>query len=41
MFKPVTPKVDIEALEQEQLAFWRERDIFRRSMSLFIPVRAW
>ncbi len=32
MFKPVTPKVDIEALEQEQLAFWRERDIFRRSM---------
>jgi isoleucyl-tRNA synthetase len=32
MFKPVTPKVNIEALEQEQLAFWRERDIFRRSM---------
>ncbi len=32
MFKPVTPKVDIEALEEEQLAFWRERDIFRRSM---------
>jgi len=32
MFKPVTPKVDIEALEQDQLTFWRERDIFRRSM---------
>ncbi len=32
MFKPVTPKVDIEALEQEQLAFWHERDIFHRSM---------
>ncbi len=32
MFRPVTPKIDIEALEQEQLAFWRERDIFRRSM---------
>ncbi|MBP8972407.1 MAG: isoleucine--tRNA ligase [Anaerolineae bacterium] len=32
MFKPVTPKIDIEALEEEQLVFWRERDIFRRSM---------
>src|SRR5690554_3148670 len=32
MFKAVTPKVDIEALEQEQLAFWREKDVFRRSM---------
>jgi isoleucyl-tRNA synthetase len=32
MFKAVTPKVDIEALEQAQLAFWRERDIFHRSM---------
>ena len=32
MFETVTPKVDIEALEQEQLKFWRERDVFQRSM---------
>jgi isoleucyl-tRNA synthetase len=32
MFHPVASKVDIEALEQDQLAFWRDRDIFRRSM---------
>jgi isoleucyl-tRNA synthetase len=32
MFTAVIPKVDIEALEQAQLAFWRERDVFRRSM---------
>ena len=32
MFKAVVPKVDIEALEQEQLEFWREQDIFRRTM---------
>ncbi len=33
MFKPVAPKVDVEAVEQDQLAFWRERDVFRRSMA--------
>jgi isoleucyl-tRNA synthetase len=32
MFEPVTPKVDIDALENDQLAFWREKDIFHRSM---------
>ncbi len=32
MFNSVSPKVDIGALEQEQLEFWRERDIFHRSM---------
>ncbi|MBI5958657.1 MAG: isoleucine--tRNA ligase, partial [Chloroflexi bacterium] len=32
MFKAVTSKVDIEALEQDQLAFWREKNIFHRSM---------
>jgi isoleucyl-tRNA synthetase len=32
MFEAVTPKVDIEALEQDQLAFWRQKDIFRRTM---------
>ncbi|MBN1679121.1 MAG: isoleucine--tRNA ligase [Anaerolineae bacterium] len=33
MFEPVSPKVDIGALENEQLEFWREKDIFHRSMS--------
>jgi len=32
MFEPVTSRLDITALEQRQLEFWRERDIFRRSM---------
>jgi isoleucyl-tRNA synthetase len=32
MFKPVTPKVDIQALENEQLEFWREKDVFHRTM---------
>ncbi len=32
MFKPVTPKVDIDALEREQLDFWREKNVFHRSM---------
>ncbi|NDJ76894.1 MAG: isoleucine--tRNA ligase, partial [Chloroflexi bacterium] len=31
-FKAVTSKVDIEALEQAQLTFWREKDVFRRTM---------
>jgi isoleucyl-tRNA synthetase len=33
MFNPVSPKVDIQTVEEEQLAFWRERDIFQRTMS--------
>ena len=32
MFEPVTPRLDINALEKQQLDFWKERDIFRRSM---------
>ncbi len=32
MFKSVSPKLNINALEEEQLAFWKARDIFRRSM---------
>ena len=32
MFKAVDSRVDIQQLEQEQLAFWREHDIFRRTM---------
>ncbi len=32
MFEPVTPRVDIDALEKRQLEFWRERDIFQRTM---------
>jgi isoleucyl-tRNA synthetase len=33
MFKPVSPKVDVQTVEEEQLAFWREHDIFQRTMS--------
>lgn len=32
MFKAVTSKIDIEALEREQLDFWRDKEVFRRSM---------
>lgn len=32
MFNPVTPKVDITALEAEVLQFWREQNIFKRTM---------
>ena len=32
MFKPVTSKIDITALELEQLDFWRDKEVFRRSM---------
>ena len=32
MFKPVSPKVDVLAVEQAQLDFWRERDVFQRTM---------
>jgi len=32
MFKAVTPKFNIEDLEQEQLAFWRDKAIFQRTM---------
>ena len=32
MFKAVDSRVDIQNLEQEQLAFWREQRIFQRTM---------
>ena len=32
MFTPVDPKVSFPALEERILAFWREREIFRRSI---------
>jgi isoleucyl-tRNA synthetase len=32
MFQPVSPRVNVDELEREQLAFWKERDIFQRSM---------
>jgi len=32
MFQPVSPRVDVGDLEKEQLAFWKEHDIFQRSM---------
>ncbi len=32
MFNPVSPKVDVEAVENAQLEFWREKNVFHRSM---------
>jgi isoleucyl-tRNA synthetase len=32
MFKAVSPKLDIEGMELDQLDFWREKDIFHRTM---------
>lgn len=32
MFKAVSPKVDIQKLERDQLEFWRSRRIFERTM---------
>ncbi len=32
MFDPVSPKVDVQEVEKAQLAFWRERDVFQRTM---------
>lgn len=32
MFEPVSPKVNVQDVEKAQLAFWREHDIFRRTM---------
>jgi isoleucyl-tRNA synthetase len=31
-FSPVSSRVDIPKLEEEQLGFWREKEIFRRTM---------
>src|SRR5229473_704474 len=31
-FQPISPKVDIQKLEQEQLDFWREKQIFQRTL---------
>ncbi|HEX2025513.1 MAG TPA: isoleucine--tRNA ligase [Actinomycetota bacterium] len=33
-FEPVDPKVDLPALEREILAFWRDEEIFRKSLDL-------
>ncbi len=32
MFKPVSPRVDLVKMEEKVLAFWKERQIFQRSM---------
>ena len=32
MFKPVSPKPDVQAVEQVQLDFWKKENIFRRTM---------
>jgi isoleucyl-tRNA synthetase len=31
-FEPVASRVDVQAVEQAQMAFWREQDIFHRTM---------
>jgi isoleucyl-tRNA synthetase len=33
MFQPVNPKVDIQKVERDQLDYWREKNIFKRTMS--------
>jgi isoleucyl-tRNA synthetase len=33
MFRPVTSKLDVQGLEQEQLEFWKERNVFQRTTS--------
>ncbi len=33
MFRPVTSKLDVQGLEQEQLEFWKERNVFQRTIS--------
>ncbi len=33
MFKAVSAKVDIQKLERDQLNFWREKNVFQRSMT--------
>src|SRR5690606_19022315 len=32
MFDPVSPRVDVQQVEKDQLDFWRARDIFHRTM---------
>jgi isoleucyl-tRNA synthetase len=32
MFKTVSPKADVQSVENDQLQFWRQHDIFRRTM---------
>ena len=33
MYEPLEPGVDLPAMEREVLAWWRERDVFRRSLT--------
>src|SRR5215470_9571334 len=33
MYRPVPPSVDLPAMERDVLAFWRESDVFNRSMA--------
>ena len=32
MFRPVSPKVNVVEVEKSQLKFWKERDVFHRTM---------
>ncbi|HLB12162.1 MAG TPA: isoleucine--tRNA ligase, partial [Dehalococcoidia bacterium] len=34
VFKPVSSKVDFPAMEEEALRFWKQRDIFRKSLKV-------
>jgi len=33
MFEPVSPKVDVQKVEKDQLEFWKEHNIFQRTMT--------
>ena len=33
MYRPVPPQVDLAAVDHEVLAFWREHDVFDRSLA--------
>src|SRR5512134_1887070 len=32
MFNPVTPNVDVQKVENDQLEFWKTHDVFHRTM---------
>ena len=40
-YRPVDPKVDLPALEERVLAFWRERDVFARSIEQRAAAPEW
>ena len=38
MFEPVSPKVDVQEVEKDQLTFWKDKDIFHRTMEEVITI---